>query len=160
MNKITFSSPAPLGDGLDCTGTGHQQTACYSECLQRDPTSAVGSISGIVNGIEIKDAQMIFQYDTREGASHFTGTISGVHSDIGPFFKLLTSAISPVYWIGAFEEDGASNGYRLGRSPYLIQLYIYFYSKKKKLFQKFYSKNVTKSLNIFFYSSILTTLLF
>ena len=140
MNKITFLSPAPLGDGLDCTGTGHQQTACYSECLQRDPTSAVGSISGIINGIEIKDAQMIFQYDTREGASHFVGTISGVHSDIGPFFKLLTSAISPVYWIGAFEEDGASNGYRLGCSLYLIQLYIFLFEENKNYFKNFIRK--------------------
>ena len=146
MNKITFSSPAPLGDGLDCTGTGHQQTACYSECLQRDPTSSVGSISGIINGIEIKDAQMIFQYDTREGASHFIGTISGVHSDIGPFFKLLTSAISPVYWIGAFEEDGASNGYRLGRSPYLIQLYIFSFEENKNYFKNFIRKMLQNPL--------------
>jgi len=122
------SRPAPQGGGADCTGPDAQRSSCHTECTVRDPSTATGTIFGNINGVEFGVAHVTIRIVNQNGGVRIAGVIDGLPADVGYIFRYISNMISPLYWLGAFEEDGASNGYRLTRGKFNRDTMIEFAS--------------------------------
>ena len=107
------SRPSPEGGGAICTGPEAQRSSCETECAVQNPTSATGTIFGNINGIEFGVAQITIRFTNLVESARIVAEIDGLPADVGYAFRYIANLITPLYWLGAFEEDGASNGYSL-----------------------------------------------
>ncbi|XP_063792751.1 hemicentin-2 [Pseudophryne corroboree] len=126
-NRSCFSPP-PQNGGKTCVGKDTEVETCLLPQCRAVATRVRASLIGIINdqdfGISSLSANMT--ENSQSGTTTITSSIENIPPSVGPLMKVLVSMIAPLYWSGAFPNEGAANGFSLTKGVFRKESQVEF----------------------------------
>ncbi|XP_063876640.1 hemicentin-1-like isoform X2 [Scylla paramamosain] len=119
-------APYPRMGGSSCSGEETETGVCVGYLCKRLPEVARGTLMGELNGEDLGIVKLLANVSTLGMQRTVTGNVSPVIPKHGAWLTPLLSLLSPVYWIGAYEINGAVNGHTLTEGFFRQEAHVAF----------------------------------
>ncbi|XP_050723288.1 hemicentin-1-like isoform X2 [Eriocheir sinensis] len=119
-------APRPQRGGAACLGEERESDVCVGDVCQRLPVVAHGTLMGELNGEDLGIVSLVANVSTL-GMQRIVGANVGpLIPKHGVWLTPLLSLLSPMYWVAAYEVNGAANGHTLTKGFFRREAHVAF----------------------------------